>query len=107
MCFAIASYAVTATGTALSCAVWLHVFTVPPRTLSYRPMGASGWTLIIGGLSTILAASLALACIASNRRRLIVWLVGVPLLAASLLPLPTARRFMNWALRTQGLEMAP
>jgi hypothetical protein len=69
-------------------------------------MGASLITLMIAGLSTLLAATLAVACIASNWRRLIVWLVGIPLLVASFLPLPTARRFIDWALRTQGVEMA-
>ncbi len=95
------------TGTALACAIWLHVFTVPPGTPSYRPMGASLYTGMIGGLSTLLAATLAVACIVSNWRRVVVWLVGVPLLVVSLAPLPTARRFTDWALKTQGVEMAP
>ena len=106
ICFAIASYAVTVTGTALSCAVWLHIFTVPPGTPSYRPMGASLLTVVVAGLSTLLAGTLAVACIVTNWRKVIVWVVGIPLLVVSLAPMPIAQRFVEWALKTQGVEMA-
>ena len=52
-----ASYAVTITGTALACAIWLPVFTIPPGTPSYRPMGLALLCFVIGAVSTVLAAA--------------------------------------------------
>ena len=106
-CFALASYATLVTGTALACAVWLPAFEVPPGTASYRPMVQSTLCLLIVAATTLLGIAFAVAALASNPRRPVVWVVSACLTVASLAPFPVATRFSQWVFVTQGLELAP
>jgi hypothetical protein len=107
LCFAVASYAVLVTGTALACAVWLPAFELPAGTPSFRPMGETVRWVLIGAGTTALSLGFAIATAASNPRRVWVWVLAVCLTVLSLAPIPVSRRFLDWVLVTHGLELAP
>ena len=107
VCFALASYAVVVTGTALACAIWLPAFEVPAGTPSYRPMGQTANCFFVGAGTTLLGLGFAVAVAASNPRRTLVWILSICLAVLSLAPLPVAWRFSKWVLATQGLELSP
>lgn len=104
--FAIASYAVSVTGTLAGCYFWLELVPLAEGT-EVRPMGAVLGSLVFAGGGSVAGITLGIVSVVIGRRRMAVWMIGTVVILLALLPLPITYGFSEWMMEARGLIPKP